>query len=65
VVGGSVCDSAILVLTGCGGTWVDDKRNFDRVFGFGKIPDVQVVHSYYWKSPHWSTEYQYFIVSLL
>ena len=50
-----------LVLTGCGGTWVDDRHNFDRVFGFNKPADVQVIHSYYWKSPHWSTEYKYFI----
>jgi len=51
----------VLVLSGCGGTWVDDGRNFDRAFGFGKPPDVQVIHSYYWKSAHWSTEYRYFI----
>jgi hypothetical protein len=51
----------VLVLNGCGGTWVDDPRNFERVFGFSKPPDVQVIHSYYWKSPHWTTEYQYFI----
>ena len=46
---------------GCGGTWVDDEGNFKRVFGFDKPNDVQVLHSYYWKSPHWSTEYQYYI----
>jgi len=51
----------VLVLNGCGGTWVDDSRNFDRVFGFSRPPDVHVIHSYYWKSPHWSTEYRYFI----
>jgi hypothetical protein len=51
----------VLVLSGCGGTWVDDSRNFDRVFGFSKPPDIHVIHSYYWKSPHWSTEYRYFI----
>jgi hypothetical protein len=51
----------VLVLNGCGGTWVDDSRNFERVFGFSKPHDVDVIHSYYWKSPHWSTEYRYFI----
>jgi len=52
----------VLVLNGCGGTWMDDSRNFERVFGFGKPPDVHVIHSYYWKSSHWSREYRYFIV---
>jgi len=48
-------------LASCGGTWVDDAGNFKRVFGFSKPTDVRVVHSYYWKSPHWSVEYRYFI----
>jgi len=51
----------LLVLLSCGGTWVDDDGNFKRVFGFSKPPDVDVLHSYYWKSPHWSVEYRYFI----
>lgn len=46
---------------GCGGTWVDDQGNFKRIFGFDKPGDVQIQHSYYWKSPHWSTEYRYYI----
>ena len=53
--------SLALILTGCGGTWVDDDRNFDRVFGVDKPTDVRIIHSYYWKSSHWSTEYRYFI----
>lgn len=52
---------ALIILAGCGGTWVDDDRTFKRVFDFGKPQDVTVVHSYYWKSGHWSTEYRYFI----
>ena len=51
-----------MFLSGCGGTWVDDERNFNRVFGFSKPVDVKVIHSFYWKSPHWSVEYIYFIV---
>lgn len=43
------------------GTWNDDSGNFKRVFGFTKPNDVQVIHSYYWKSPHWTTEYRYFV----
>jgi len=51
----------LLVLSSCGGTWIDDAGNFRRVFGFSKPQDVDVLHSYYWKSPHWSVEYRYFI----
>lgn len=51
----------VLVFVGCGGTWVDDDGNFARVFGFSKPHDVEVIHSIYWKSAHWSVEYCYFI----
>jgi hypothetical protein len=51
----------LLLLGGCGGTWVDDQANFKRIFGFDKPSDVEVRHSYYWKSAHWSTEYRYYI----
>jgi len=43
------------------GTWVDDAGNFKRVFDFSQPADVKVLHSYYWKSPHWTVEYNYFI----
>jgi hypothetical protein len=56
-----VVTAILLISGGCGGTWVDDEGNFKRIFGFDKPTDVQIQHSYYWKSPHWSTEYQYFI----
>jgi hypothetical protein len=51
----------LLLIAGCGGTWVDDEGNFKRVFGFDKPNDVQVQHSFYWKSNHWGTEYRYYI----
>jgi hypothetical protein len=53
--------TAVLLIGGCGGKWIDDDSNFKRIFGFDKPGDVQVQHSYYWKSPHWTTEYQYYI----
>jgi hypothetical protein len=53
--------SALLVLTACSGTWVEDPRNFKRVFDFDKPPEVKMIHSYYWKSPHWTVEYRYYI----
>ena len=51
----------LLILVACGGTWVDDPRSFKRVFDFEKPPEVTVLHSYYWKSPHWTVEYRYYI----
>jgi hypothetical protein len=59
---GLLSSAALLyTLASCGGILVDDGGNFERVFGFDKPPGVKVLHSYYWKSPHWSTEYRYFI----
>jgi hypothetical protein len=57
----SLAVAAIMILAACSGTWVDDGKNFDRVFGFDKPQGVTVIHSFYWKSSHWSTEYRYFI----
>src|SRR5262245_59192054 len=49
---------------GCGyfmaGRWQDDPKNWARVFHSEKPPDVVVVHSEYWRSPHWSYEMEYF-----
>lgn len=42
------------------GTWEDDPSNWKRAFRSTKPPDVVVVHSKYWRSPHWSYEFQYF-----
>ena len=53
----------LLLLTSCSsGTWIDDPKNFKRIFDFSQPDDVKVLHSYYWKSPHWTVEYRYFIV---
>jgi hypothetical protein len=49
---------------GCGyfsnGTWEDDPKNFKRAWGVPKPADVQMVHSWYWRSPHWTREEAYF-----
>lgn len=42
------------------GTWEDDPKNWKRAFRSTKPPDVVVVHSKYYRSPHWSYEFQYF-----
>ena len=60
-LGGIFALCAVLALAGCGGTWIDDPGNFKRVFDFEKPPEVMVIHSYYWKSPHWTVEYRYYI----
>jgi len=54
--------AAGLALIGCGasGTWDDDPENWDRAFQSTMPPCVVVVHSHYWRSPHWSFEFQYF-----
>jgi len=53
-----------LLSSGCGyfmsGTWDDDPKNWGRAFDSTKPPEVIVVHSRYWRSPHWSYEFQYF-----
>jgi hypothetical protein len=38
---------SMFLTLGCGKTWVDDDKNFERSFGFEKPPSIQVVHSYY------------------
>ncbi len=53
-----------LALAGCGyamaGTWDDDPGNWGRAFSSTKPPDVEVLHSKYWRSAHWTFEFQYF-----
>jgi hypothetical protein len=59
--------SALLVvlvcaLLGCSaaGKWNDDPENWERAFSSTKPDAVVVVHSRYWRSPHWTTEFEYF-----
>jgi hypothetical protein len=51
------------ILTACGylqsGRWEDDERNWERAFRTSKPEDVVVVHSQYWRSPHWTYEAGY------
>jgi hypothetical protein len=51
-------------LVACGyirsGTWEDEPRNWTRAFDSEKPATVTVLHSRYWRSPHWSYEFQYF-----
>ena len=53
----------VAIISACGyirsGTWEDDPRNWGRAFD-SKKPAVAVVHSRYWRSAHWSYEFEYF-----
>jgi hypothetical protein len=53
--------SLALMLAGCGGTYVDDKHNFERALNFQRPKDVQVVHSIYWQSAHFTDEHCYYL----
>jgi len=60
------CLTVLLILNvACGyimaGTWEDDPRNWGRALQSTKPDDVLLVHSKYWRSPHWSYEFQYFL----
>lgn len=47
-------------LGGSSGTWNDDPKNYGRAWGVSKPDDVVMVHSWYWRSPHFTREEAYF-----
>lgn len=56
--------SFLVIANGCGyfmaGTWENDPKNWGRAFESRKPPDMIVLHSKYWRSPHWSYEFEYY-----
>ena len=54
---------AAFLLVGCheSGTWNDDAWNWMRIFRVPKPADITVVHSWFWRSPHFTYEYEYYI----
>ncbi len=42
------------------GTWNDSPKNWERAFGQKPPPDLKIVHSSYWRSPHFTLEFEYF-----
>jgi hypothetical protein len=42
------------------GTWNDDPKNWYRAFEEEQPADVNIIHSQYWRSDHWTYEYMYF-----
>ena len=43
-----------------GTAWNNDSGNWSRAFHSTKPPDVTVTHSKYWRSAHWTYEFEYF-----
>lgn len=52
-----------VLLAGCheSGTWKDDARNWRRIFRVDKPDGITVVRSWYWRSPHFTFEYEYYL----
>lgn len=54
----------LLLSVGCGyfvsGTWEDDPKNYKRAWGYSKPQEIDLVHSWYWRAPHWTREEAYF-----
>ncbi|RPJ85914.1 MAG: hypothetical protein EHM18_08915 [Acidobacteria bacterium] len=54
----------ILLSSSCGyflsGIWENDPKNWNRAFRSRKPADVVVVHSKYFRSPHFTYEFEYF-----
>jgi hypothetical protein len=55
----------VLLTSAChrSGRWEDDPKNFGRAFGGNKQPpEMEIVHSRYMRTPHFTYEYEYFFV---
>lgn len=50
----------VLVASACGGTWDDDPGNFRRAFGGDPPPGTKVLRSHYFRSAHWTVEFEYY-----
>jgi hypothetical protein len=59
---GIIFFTVLLLLTACSsGTWEDDSKNWERIYNQDKPDNVNVIHSWYWRSSHWSYEYEFYI----
>ena len=56
----TVLFGCVLVVGFCGchrsGTWTDDPANWKRAFGRPAPKGLEVVHSIYWRTPHFTRE---------
>jgi hypothetical protein len=50
----------IFFLESCGylfsGTWEDDNKNWTRAYNQPLPDSINLIHSWYWRSPHWTLE---------
>jgi hypothetical protein len=53
-----LCSLFPILLCGChkSGTWTDDAGNWKRAFGRSPPKELQIVHSIYWRTPHFTRE---------
>lgn len=42
------------------GRWEDDNGNWERAFDAQPSPGINIVHSFYWRSAHFTVEHEYF-----
>lgn len=54
--------ATILVFAAChrSGAWSDDPRNFERAWSQSAPTDLQIQHSWYWRSAHFTREEAYY-----
>lgn len=50
----------LITMGSCGylssGTWENDDKNWERAYDFPLPDSIELLHSWYWRSPHWSLE---------
>ncbi len=55
---------AVWLFSACGyvrsGQWEDDPGNWGRAFGSNRPAGAEVLHSFYWRAPHFTYEAGYF-----
>ena len=50
----------VSLMVGCGGKYVDDRRSFGWAFGAKCPTNIQVVHSLWLQSPHFTDEHRFY-----
>ena len=51
----------MLLFTSCGGTWENDDSCWEKTFGEEKPEDIELINSYFWKSAHWTYEFEVYM----
>lgn len=50
-----------LLFNSCGGTWENDNDTWEKTFGEEKPKEIELLNSYFWKSSHWTYEFEVFL----